>query len=107
MMRMQGTWRMEPYDLAEVVDDAVKAYQSRAGAKKITLVNQSEGAPEAIGDARAVRRVIDNLIVNALKFTPEGGHIRVTVIPHGPDLRPTVSQTPDRGSRPKSCPWVL
>lgn len=106
MMRMQGTWRMEPYNLAQVAEEAVKAYHPRAEEKQVSLKSRTIPIPEAVGDARAVRRVIDNLIVNALKFTPEGGQIDVLVAPIGANLRITVTDT-GPGIPPEELPRVF
>lgn len=67
----------ERFDLAMLARDAVDAatIASKWNGKILT-----EGADAAIpidADARAVRQILDNLIVNATKFTPEGGRIVV------------------------------
>jgi len=93
MLRMQGAWRMRPYDLDRVVAEAVDAFKSRATLQSVSLEREWDEIPRAIGDARTVRRVIDNLIINALKFTPAGGRIRIHITPRGADLELSVTDT--------------
>jgi len=107
MLRMQGAWRMESYDLAQTAQDAVNAFQNRAKQKNILLEGSWGPLPKAIGDPRAVRRVIDNLIVNALKFTPSGGRIDVALTQNGDqNLRLTVADT-GAGIPPEEMPRVF
>jgi len=91
MLRMQGTWRMRLYDLDRIVAEAVDAFKPRATLQTVQLEREWKDIPRAIGDSRAVRRVVDNLILNALKFTPAGGTIRVRLEPEGANIRLTVS----------------
>ena len=107
MLRMQGTWRMQPYNLAEVANDSVQAFQNRAIQKSVELIGQWKSIPQALGDQRAVRRVIDNLIVNALKFTPSGGRISVSVTEVGEqNLRVAVADS-GLGIPPEELPRVF
>jgi len=105
-LRMQGSWQMEPYDLAELAGDSVETYQGRATAAGISLESSERAAAQAIGDPRAVRRLIDNLIVNALKFTPSGGRVRVAIHSEVNNWRLVVVDT-GPGIPPEELPRVF
>jgi signal transduction histidine kinase len=46
-----------------------------------------------LADARKLRKVLENLVGNALKFTDEGGRVRVEVTTIGEEVRVTVEDT--------------
>ena len=65
-----------PFDLYAWLQDVVKAWQpalAKAGLTLITDVDASVG--EVMGDKSYLRQVVDNLLDNARKFSPQGGHI--------------------------------
>ena len=90
-LRMEGKWRMREYDLGELVQASIAAYQPKA--RGVVLEASLSPCPDGIGDPRSIRRIIDNLVINALKFTPTGGRILVQVQPDGANLRLTVTDT--------------
>jgi signal transduction histidine kinase len=76
-----GELSLEPDDieLAEVVREAVHAMEPRAAAKRITLTCALDAVPSVHADRGRVQQVLDNLVSNALKFTPEGGTVHVSL----------------------------
>jgi two-component system, cell cycle sensor histidine kinase PleC len=69
--------RFEPMQLADVVEDSVRLMRNRADAGGLTLEAELPALPEIEADYRAIKQVILNLLSNALKFTPAGGHVQV------------------------------
>lgn len=76
-----GSIRLDihPFPLADTLKDCVAFYRPYAEQKKIQLV--LEGDPRGIlvaGDRGKVMEILDNLLYNALKFTPSRGTIRLS-----------------------------
>lgn len=64
----------------EIAQEAVEAMKTWAGSKGITLtVNIAADAPPVYADQRRTVQILINLISNAIKFTPAGGSIEISV----------------------------
>src|SRR5260221_324321 len=71
---------LAPCDLWETVRQAVEGYRPRAQAKQIELhFDGQTRAPLVIADAAQVVQIMDNLVSNAVKYSPAGKNIYVRV----------------------------
>lgn len=59
------------------VDDAIKLVTPAAEKNKITIINEIENGYEIFADPDQIDHVIQNLIENAVKYSPNGSEVRV------------------------------
>jgi signal transduction histidine kinase len=73
---------LQPADLAALVEDLVAEFKPQLEAKSQSIVlNISPDLPLALIDETRTAQIITNLLSNAHLYTPEGGHIVVSVTP--------------------------
>ncbi len=104
-----GTIRLDrhPVDLQPIVDSALASAASAAAAKAIRVeATIDPHVHEVLGDRDRLEQVISNLIGNAIKFTPRGGHIAVR-LERDRDAAKIVVEDSGRGISPEFLPHVF
>jgi signal transduction histidine kinase len=72
-------------DLANLASETLQLQLSQAAAKSLRIDNEiAAGLPSVWVDRFLISRVIQNLLDNAIKFTPKHGHIRLEAAQTGP-----------------------
>ena len=73
------TLHREPCDLAALAADVLAAHRPGATAKGVTLRHDGEARLVASVDPVRAREILGNLVANAVRHTPSGGRVTVTV----------------------------
>ncbi len=72
------TYEMRPLDLMETVEGVIESTRASIAEKAAEVeVEISDEIPPVLGDRRVVKATIQNILMNALKFSPEGSLIRI------------------------------
>lgn len=98
---------MSAVDLAQCVKAGAATMQPAAEAKGVTLHVTDDAVPCVVrGDVNRLQQVFWNLIANAVKFTPRGGRVEVTVRRKGEDVEVQIADTGE-GIDPAFVPHVF
>jgi len=97
----------EPVDLATAIQSAGDRLRPQAERAGVALsVAVGDDLPRVSGDRVSLERAIVNLINNAIKFTPEGGLVRITAQPSDSSVMIEVSDN-GAGIEPTDLPRVF
>ena len=84
----------EPFPIADLVSDILMDFQEPARRKNIQLIPEiHEGSTQVSGDIRLLERAIQNIIDNAIKFSPDNGRVTVGLSSVMDKVRFSVSDT--------------
>ncbi len=100
------TFELRPTDLDGICRSVVERTSPRAEEAGIRMAYEGRGPVVVTADPDRVEQVLTNLLDNALKFTPEGGEIRVRVAREGSEGVVCVQDT-GRGIPPEDLPRVF
>ena len=88
------SFEKKPVDVIAILDHALSASRFNAQTKnlKVQFESQFESA-WVVGDSERLLQVFNNLMTNAIKFTPEGGQVKIKAAPEGPSIRISFEDT--------------
>ena len=107
ILRGQLNLEQTPLNLKVVIKSALTTVQLAAEAKSIQVETRFEpNIGQVLGDAGRLQQVVWNLVSNAIKFTPEGGKVTVTLERHEQHALIRVKDT-GKGIEPEFLPFVF
>ncbi|HEU4886430.1 MAG TPA: ATP-binding protein [Thermoanaerobaculia bacterium] len=92
-------------DLTKIVEDVLVAARPAADAKQLRMEVVARPSVLVRGDDRRLRQIVWNLVSNAVKFTDEGGAVRIELSVHGSSARVDVIDS-GRGIDSAFLPYV-
>lgn len=88
------TIHREPFSIGELVQDVVQKFQLEGRNRGVRVTTNADAAvPFVSADIALIERVLENLIANAVRYTPEGGAVSVLLSPGGHAVAVSVSDT--------------
>jgi len=85
---------LRPVDLGGILQEAAETARPAASAKNIALIVEADPPQRALADRLQLLRIVDNLVTNAVKFTPHGGTVRLAARSEG---RTAILEVTDTG----------
>jgi heavy metal sensor kinase len=70
----------EEIDLTGLIQEACELFEPMAEDKGVTLRCHGPNRSRLVGDTRMIQRMISNLLDNAIKYTPSGGSVSVSIM---------------------------
>jgi signal transduction histidine kinase len=90
----QLSMRMTPLNAAGLVNEVLEVFQPMLAKRTLRVRNVLESAlPCVLADSRRIKQVFENLLNNAIKFTPDGGTISISAERTGNAVRFAVKDT--------------
>jgi len=88
------TPNLEAFSVPELVQDIAQEFQLEAEDKNIRLeTNLDANTAFTIGDIGLIQRVLENLVGNAIRFTPDGGEITLSIAERPESVAVAVTDT--------------
>lgn len=82
----------EPFSMSELVHDVTQKFQLEAQEKNLRLSTYVPQEPAFVSaDIGLIQRVLENLIENAIKYTPQGGQIGISLMTGGNTVATSIS----------------
>jgi signal transduction histidine kinase len=88
---MEYQWA--PVNMTSVVGDVLMNTEGHALSRNIALERRIEPTPDIVGDPEKLRRLVTNLVSNAIKYTRTGGRVCVELRPVDREIKLIVRDT--------------
>ena len=65
-------------DASRIIASSLASFRPAAAARRVSVIDELPPSAEVLGDAFRLRQAFDNILSNAIKYTPAGGSIRIS-----------------------------
>lgn len=98
--------RVQEFYLNDLLAECCRSLQALASARRIELDYRPADDLPFRGDEEMLRRLVVNLLDNAIRYTPPGGKVTASLEARGADLRIRIADT-GAGISPEAAPHVF
>ncbi len=85
---------LEAFSLPELVQDVAQEFQLEAEGKGIKMeIDLNTNSAFTVGDIGLIQRVLENLVRNAIRFTPDGGTVTLSIAERPQSMTVAVTDT--------------
>ena len=93
-MRLSDKFEVQEFSLTEALADAVSSVETRAQSKSIALTTSiGPSVDKIVGNKFSIEEVIVNVLLNAIKYTPEKGSVEISAVDKGDCVQIEVKDT--------------
>lgn len=93
-LELHAAYQRENSSLDEIIRQAIQMQQATADLKKVVLdIKSSDGLPPVEGNPLRLRQAFLNLLDNAVKYTPEGGKVQISISEQDEQLIASITDT--------------
>lgn len=85
------TLRREQVEVRQLVDSLIDRWKGKVDERHPIVRRVARRLPEMVGDRRLLERSLDELISNAVKYSPDGGRVSITAAPSRNGTGPAIS----------------
>lgn len=104
---VSATPNLEAFSLPELIQDVAQEFQLEAEQKGIRVAIEAESQTAlTMGDIGLIQRVLENLMRNAIRFTPDGGKVTISIQDRQQSIAVAVSDT-GAGIADKDMPRIF
>jgi signal transduction histidine kinase len=93
-MRLSGQLQMEPFSLPDSISKALASVATNAADKSITVTSDVEPSlGQIVGNEFSINEMVSNLLLNAVKYTPEGKSVHLKAKDQNDSVQIDISDT--------------
>jgi two-component system phosphate regulon sensor histidine kinase PhoR len=98
--------RQVPTDIEQVVKETLSLMEPRAGEQGVILARSCQNMRPVYADPKSIEEIFNNLVTNAINYSPDGGQVTVTAEGLGEYMEIKVSDT-GVGIDPEELPKIF